>query len=212
MGAIVSRGIRNNNPGNLVKDSTPWQGLAVDQCDPKFWQFKDAPSGIRALARNLIVAQDEHNRNTVREIIEPYAPSIENNTEAYVSFIANFMEVRPDDPIDTHNYGDLAALVRGIITHENGSNPYTDAQIDKALLLAGVEPPKKSLLVSRQVIGSSIAAAATVVGPVVQQVQASLQPLTDYSEYVKHAFLIVALLGVALAVWAKIDERRKGIS
>lgn len=211
------RGIRNNNPFNLERnDADKWQGLSKDQStDARFCVFDDAVYGIRAGMRNLIAAQDKHGRNTVRMIIRAFAPPVENNTEAYIQAVCAHMEVSDRAPLDMHNYYDLRSMAEAIIEHENGASWdtwYTNAQMDKASILAGVEPPKKSLASSRQIIGSSIAAAATVAAPVVQQVQDQLMPLTDYSEYIKQAFLVVALLGIGLAVFAKIDERRKGIS
>jgi hypothetical protein len=38
------RGIRNNNPGNLRRNSDPWQGLAERQGDVEFFTFKSIPS------------------------------------------------------------------------------------------------------------------------------------------------------------------------
>lgn len=208
--ATVARGIRNNNPGNLRKNEVKWQGLADGQDDPAFFVFKDAVYGIRAIARTLITYQDRYGLSTIRVLLARYAPPSENDTLAYANSIAGRDEI--DKPRDMHSYSDLRMVVAGIILHENGSQPYTPAQIDKALVLAGVEAPKKSLIASGQIVGNTIAAAAIAAGPVVQQVQTSLQPLTDYSETIKHVFVVVALLGIVLGAWAKVNERRKGIS
>jgi hypothetical protein len=35
------RGIRNNNPGNIRRNSDPWQGLAERQGDVEFFTFKN---------------------------------------------------------------------------------------------------------------------------------------------------------------------------
>ena len=209
------RGVRNNNPFNLELGSDKWQGLSVEQTDPKFCMFDSAVLGIRAGMRDLIAAQDKHDRRTVKAIVTPFAPTVENNTQAYIDAVCNHMGVKEDDVLDMHVYSDLRSFSEAIIEHENGApwdTWYTDAQMVKACVMAGVEPPKKSLAVSKQMIGSSIAATATVAAPVVQTVQTQLQALTDYSDWIKHAFLAVALLGIALAAWAKIDERKKGIS
>lgn len=205
------RGIRNNNPGNLRKnDSDKWQGLADAQDDPSFFVFKDPTYGIRALARTLVAYQDQHDLHTTRQFITRWAPATENDTGAYVNAVA--VDGLPDAPRDMHVYEDLKFMVVGIITHENGSNPYTAAQIDKGLTLAGVEPPKKSLLVSKQVLGSAVAAVATVAPPLIQQAQDTISPLIQYVDSLKYVFTGLVLLGLALTLWAKIDERRKGIS
>lgn len=216
MAVDTPRGVRNNNPFNLKKSpADKWQGLADAQDDIVFFVFKDAVYGIRAGLRNLIAAQDKHNRRDIHDIIAAYAPPSENNTAAYIAAVAACMGKSPLEKLDMHNYADLRGMGEAIIAHENGAPWtafYSEGQMAKAMVMAGVEAPKKALLASRQVIGGGIAAAATVAAPVVQQVQEQLAPLTSYSDWVKSAFLGVALLGIVLAIWAKYDERRKGIS
>lgn len=207
------RGIRNNNPGNLRKNNEDkWQGLSDVQDDEAFFRFKDPVYGTRALARTLIAYQDKNNLHTITQFIGRWAPSTENNTTAYVSDVADSMGINPTSKLDMHKFSDLRGLVVAIIDHENGGSPYSDAQITKALVLAGVEPSKRSLAVSPQIIGSAIAGAATVAQPVVETVRDNLQPLTDYSETLKHVFIGVSLLGVAIVAIAKFNERNKGIS
>jgi hypothetical protein len=212
----MPRGVRNNNPFNIRKnEADKWQGLSAVQSDPDFCVFDEPVYGIRAGMRNLIAAQDKHARRTVTDIITAYAPPSENDTAAYIKAVALHMGVNSRDVLDMHDYSCLRGISEAIIEHENGKPWdafYTDAQMTKASVLAGVEPPKKNLAQTRQMIGGSIAAAATVAAPVAQQVQEQLAPLTDYSHWIKTAFLGVALLGIVLAMWAKIDERRKGIS
>lgn len=210
------RGIRNNNPFNLEKENAPkWQGLSVSQADPRFCVFDTAIYGIRAGMRDLIAAQDDHELRTVNTIMQRFAPPGDNDTKAYVEAVCAHMGVGGDDILDMHAYSDLRSMSEAIIEHETGAvwtTWYNEAQMVKAAVLAGVEPPKRTLVISRQMIGSSIAATATIANPVVQDIQTQLQPLMDYSDWIKHAFFAVALLGIALAAWAKIDERKKGIS
>ena len=219
--SILPRGVRNNNPGNLVKNDTDkWQGLAPSQDDPKFFQFADAVYGIRALARTLIKYQDVHDCHTPEQFINRWAPPGENDTSAYVAAVCNHMtseisEYDLHDNIDMHEYKWLRSMVEAIIEHENGHpwmELYTSAQIDKALVLAGVEPPKKSLMTNPQVIGSAIAGAATVAGPIVSSVQAQIMPLVDYSTVLKQVFVVVTLLGIVITIIAKLNERKRGIS
>lgn len=215
MSATV-RGIRNNNPFNIRRSAKDkWQGLAQVQSDLEFCVFDTAIMGIRAGMRNLIAAQDKHGRHTIRAIMSAYAPPSENATGAYIRAVSDHMGVQADDVVDMHQYADLRGISEAIIGHENGgewSQWYTDAQMVKACVMAGVEPPKKSLVVSKQMIGGTIAASATVAAPIVQTVQDQLAPLTDYSVWIKKAFLAAALLGIVLAMWAKYNERKKGIS
>ena len=213
-----SRGIRNNNPGNIRRSADPWQGLADQQTDADFCVFKSPIYGIRALACTLIAYQDKHALRTIRAIIGRWAPATENNTDAYVKAVADDSGRDPDQTLDMHSYADLQAVVTGIIKHENGQQPYTAAQIDKALVLAGVEPEQKSLQQSRTVKGGQTATAATVGVGALEAVRESLDPareallgIVQYVDAVKWLLLFVTLVGIGIMVWARIDDRRKGL-
>lgn len=122
---MVARGIHNNNPGNIRKGgSVPWKGLAAEQTDSAFLQFKSPFWGLRALARILVNYQQAHGLNTVRKIINRWAPPNENNTDAYVAAVSAAVGVEPDDSLGTQNLGFLVALVEAIVQHENGEQPY----------------------------------------------------------------------------------------
>lgn len=115
--------------------------------------FKSPIYGIRALARTLIKYQDKHRLCTIRQIIGRWAPATENDTVAYIKAVSDETGLAPDVALDMHKYEHLKALATAIIKHENGQQPYTGAQIDKALVLAGVEPPAKNLQHTRTVRG-----------------------------------------------------------
>ncbi len=214
----VPRGIRNNNPGNLRRNGDPWQGLAERQGDIEFFTFKDAIYGIRALARTLIAYQDKHGLRSIRQIVSRWAPPTENNTNAYVRAVAADTGLDADQSLDMHRFDHLLPLTKAIIRHENGQQPYTDAQITKALILAGVEPEKPNLQASRTVKGGQAATAATAGLGVVEAVQQIIDPARDalmglvpYLEVAKWLLLAVTLIGIGVMLWARIDDRRKGL-
>lgn len=202
------RGIRNNNPGNLRRTKDPWQGLAAQQNDGEFFQFESAVYGLRAIARTLITYQDRHGLKTVRQLIERWAPPVENHTEAYVRFVAKAVGAVPDASVDVHRYEVLRPLVVAIVRFENGMQPYSDAQIDKALALAGVEPPAKPLSQSRTVKGGQ-AATVGVVGSVAAEAASQIEPLVAYSDVLKWVFVGLTLLGIGVTIYARWDDRRK---
>ncbi len=212
------RGLRNNNPGNLRRTTDPWQGLAETQTDLEFFVFKSPVYGIRALARVLIAYQDDHNLRTIRQIIGRWAPVSENDTVAYIRAVSEETDFAPDVVLDMHKYEQLKAIVTAIIQHENSLQPYTVAQIDKALVLAGVEPPAKSLQRTRTVKGGQAATAATVglgaieaVNSAITPARDSLQMLVPYLDIAKWLLLAVTLIGVGVMIWARIDDHRKGL-
>jgi len=150
----LPRGIRNNNPGNIERDGTRWQGMSARQTDARFIVFSDACWGIRAIARILITYQDKRRAadgsriDTVRKFISRWAPPAENNTDAYARAVAVALGVGVDDPdLDVYDYETMFGLVSSIIRFENGSAPknlhglwYQDAEIEDGLRLAGIVP------------------------------------------------------------------------
>ncbi len=135
-GTIVyeaTRGLRNNNPGNIRLDGTNWQGMSPTQTDPSFVQFVSPEYGLRAIAVILNTYMNNYGLNTVTGIISRWAPPTENDTAAYIADVANQMGVDPNQPL---SQAQIPSLVAAIVHHENGLQPYTTAQIDQAVALA----------------------------------------------------------------------------
>lgn len=137
---MTSRGIRNNNPTNIDRHAgTAWQGAAADQSgDPRFVVFTDAKYGIRACAKLILTYRAKYRLKTVRGLINRWAPPSENDTGAYVAAVARDCGVGPDDVINVDSVAVMLPLVKAIIVHENGSNPYSDQVVLDGLHLAGV--------------------------------------------------------------------------
>ncbi|WP_416739248.1 structural protein [Pseudomonas sp. NFX71] len=147
------RGIRNFNPGNIRHaKSIRWQGMAPAQTDSQYVQYLNPRWGIRAMARVLITYQDKRHAadgssiDTVREIVERWAPPTENNTDAYVISVARALGLDPDvQSVDVYDFEVMRALITVIIRHENGPGPlpggrwYGEAVIADGLALAGIE-------------------------------------------------------------------------
>lgn len=150
------RGIRNFNPGNIRHaKGVRWQGMADAQGDSEFVQFTAPRWGIRAIARILITYQDKRlapdgsRIDTVREIIERWAPPSENNTNAYTASVARALGIGPDVGLDVYDFDVMRTLVLAIIRHENGPGPlpggkwYGESIIADGLTLAGIEREAK---------------------------------------------------------------------
>lgn len=129
---MPSRGIKNQNPGNIRHSPDKWLG-EVPGNDKAFKTFSDPVYGIRALAKLLLNYERKYGLNTVSGIISRWAPTVENNTAAYIDAVAKACGVDPFQVIDVAAY--LHSLVPAIITHENGSQPYTDEQISQAIAM-----------------------------------------------------------------------------
>jgi hypothetical protein len=129
----MTRGLVNNNPGNIRKNGTAWHG-AVTGSDPTFVTFDTPEDGIRAMAKVLLTYQRQHGLDTIAELLERWAPAVENDSFAYIDDVATRLRLDPDERIDLGDRAVLAALCGAIIRHENGIQPYADA-----VLAAGVD-------------------------------------------------------------------------
>ena len=217
------RGIRNHNPGNLRRTGDAWQGLRPVQDDPAFFQFAEAKWGIRALARTLITHQDKYGCRQAADFVRRWAPPIENDTAAYVQAVEAYCAANGvGGAIDTHSYFDLKPLVEAIIRHENGQQPYTPAQIDAGLVLAGIEPPAVPLAATRTVKGGQTAAVGTtgvaVVTTLADQAKEAVEPaagllvkLGPYLGPAKWVFIGLIVIGLAYMLFARWDDRRRGL-
>lgn len=135
---MMTRGIRNNNPGN-IRWGDEWQGLVPQKqrTDASFCQFTGPEYGIRAMIIILRNYQHKDGLNTVAEIINRWAPPSENDTQAYVDNVTQATGVSPGQKIDTGDSRFMMALLQAIIRHENGEQPYGFEVFVKALDLAG---------------------------------------------------------------------------
>ena len=126
------RGIRNNNPGNIRGNNDKWLGaFGVD--DKGFVQFTAPVYGLRAMARVLGNYQRIYLLVTIRQIIERWAPPVENNTQSYIDSVASRSGIDADTYIEPE---DLPAVMAAMIYHENGQQPYSMELINEGISLA----------------------------------------------------------------------------
>lgn len=185
-----SRGFLNNNPGNVDRSGEVWQGEIRDPADPRltdfqrneltkgrFCVFAQPQLGIRMLAKTLFAYRDRLGHRTVRQIINTWAPPVENDTGSYVNIVAGKVGVSPDAEIDVRDWKTLHALVSAIIVHECGGMPYAGSEIEDGLMLAGVVKPV-GVTTSKTATGLTVASGATIGGAAVSSVQEALKPTT----------------------------------
>ena len=159
------RGVRNNNPGNIDRHpGTNWQGMAADQSsDPRFVVFKSPQFGIRAIARLMMTYQGQYQLKTVRQLINRWAPPIENNTSAYVADVAARMNIDPDAEIDVDTMAVMKPLVKAIIAHECSGYVYPASVVSEGLHMAGVADAAPPPLIKKPSFQTQIGAGAAVV-------------------------------------------------
>lgn len=121
--SVKSRGIRNNNPGNLIFTNIAWQGkLPLSKnTDKHFEQFTEMKFGIRAMI--LDVFNDiKKGKNTVKKLITEYAPPSENNTVNYINVVSQAVKLHPDEVFKVIDFNLVFNLAKAIIKHENGKD------------------------------------------------------------------------------------------
>lgn len=118
---MPTRGLRNNNPGNIDKTVEVWEGQELPGSDDRFCTFSSMAYGCRALIPTLMTYHSKHGLSSVRQIINRWAPPVENNTDAYVDHVCRRLGVAPDHPLDFGNPQVYLHLARAIAYHENGA-------------------------------------------------------------------------------------------
>ena len=217
----VPRGIRNHNPLNIrLEPRNRWQGRIEPErnTDGALEQFTGPLWGLRAGAVLIIAHYDRRGADTVRKLVRIWAPPNENDTEAYAAFLARESGFGADQKLDFHRADHLRPILVAMIRIENGQQPYTDAQIDAALVRAGILPPERALAETSTVRGGQAAATGTLGAAAIEAVQETLGPAQDvlvgiapYLNAAKWVLLLVTLIGIGVMLWARIDDRTKGL-
>lgn len=115
----LPRGLRNNNPGNIRRNSDVFQGEVNPSRDKDFKQFKSMPYGYRAVFKILSNYYRKYSLTTIRKMISRWAPENENNTAAYVSLVCSYSGIGPDDLI-SFDREQMIRIVAGMSRVENG--------------------------------------------------------------------------------------------
>jgi hypothetical protein len=126
------RGIRNNNPGNLIYTTIKWNGkLPKEQNkDRRFEMFIAPVYGVRAMIKDL-KHDIEKGKSTVPQLIEEYAPRFENNTDNYIDTVCKELKVsKTAKLLPTKNT--LRLLVLSISKVETGGNYVSNDLFEQA--------------------------------------------------------------------------------
>ena len=131
---MLPRGIRNCNPLNIRRSKDQWKGMAEEQNDRAFVQFKSLEWGWRA-AFYLLTRTYYHKYRlyTIRTIVNRWAPASENNTKTYVDNVSRLTGIDPDEPIGipSEQPSRWIALGLAMAIQENGTS-----SLDRSTLVA----------------------------------------------------------------------------
>ncbi len=151
----MSRGLRNNNPGNI-------RPVRNQPNDGAFAIYRTPEEGWGALGKQL-KAYANAGLDNVASIISKYAPSSENNTGAYIQSVTTNMSKRLGSDVGALTRLDLSdprvlkALMQSITEHENfrGASQYFEgASFDKEVLAAAQSQWRSKVVNERDKIPS----------------------------------------------------------
>ncbi|AUX83622.1 internal virion protein with endolysin domain [Escherichia phage YZ1] len=115
---MATRGIRNNNPGNIRVSKDQWEGMTGD--DGSFVTFDSPESGVRALGKNLL-SYGRQGYDSIEKIINRWAPPNENDTKAYIDSVVAATGIPATQSLDLSDPDTLSSLAQAISFHETGS-------------------------------------------------------------------------------------------
>ena len=133
------RGFRNNNPGNL--NYAGQRGAKRENGNGRFASFNTPEEGLAAMGRQLdlhfkgtsTIAKSRYggkSMDTIEKIISAWAPPEDgNNTEKYIADVSKSLGIGKNQKLDLNDTKLKASLMHSIIQSENGSVPYTQAQL-----------------------------------------------------------------------------------
>ena len=126
------RGIRNNNPGNLIYTKINWKGKLPrhQNNDRRFEMFVAPVYGVRAMIKDL-KNDIEKGKSTVPRLVEEYAPRFENNTDNYIETVCRDLKVsKRSKLLPTKNT--LRLLVLSMARVETGGNYVSNELFEQA--------------------------------------------------------------------------------
>lgn len=126
------RGIRNNNPLNIRIGNT-WLGEVPNPTDSEFEQFVSPVYGLRAAFCILRRYIRRYGRNTVRKIVHSWAPSSENNCDAYIKIVCQQSKLEPDETLLYEDAERMWKLVQGMALAEVGQ------RLDMDIIMKGYQ-------------------------------------------------------------------------
>lgn len=115
----MPRGIRNNNPLNIRIGNT-WLGEVPNPTDSDFEQFVSPVYGLRAAFVILRRYINRYHRDTLPLIIHAWAPSSENNTENYISFVSHAAGIDREQILSFDDSKTMCAMVKAMAKMETG--------------------------------------------------------------------------------------------
>ena len=134
-------GQRINNPFNIRQANQDFLGETGEESG--FVSFESSPFGVRAADKVLTTYGRDYGINTIRGLINRFAPPSENDTRGYVNYISSQLGMDPDAEIDLSD-PDLRARILSPMAMLESRTELTPDQIQQQIAEANqrqVTPP-----------------------------------------------------------------------
>ena len=133
-------GQRINNPFNIRQYDQGFLGETGE--DSGFVSFEDPMYGVRAADRVLTTYGTKRGINTIRGLINRFAPPSENETRNYVNYISDQLGIDPDAEVDLSDPEMRARILSPMAMMESRSE-YSPGQITEMIEMANA--PRQEL-------------------------------------------------------------------
>ncbi len=142
--ASAPRGIRNNNPGNIIASPFATRMGATGVDDKGFAIFPDAASGERA-AVSLLGVYGQQGLNTVEQIVSKWSPpnapgNTPQATQNYINFVSQQLGVAPGVPLNMQDPQVLQRIAAAKFKFENGPGPLGQGATQPAMAATPTAP------------------------------------------------------------------------
>jgi hypothetical protein len=113
------RGLRNNNPGNIVKSSLKLKN-EIPGNDATYRTFKTMADGYTALFE-LLAIYIANGYNTIRKMFAHYeSGSPKSDIDNYVNYVSSTTGINPDAVLSMSQTANILAIAKAISQKENG--------------------------------------------------------------------------------------------
>lgn len=125
----LTTGIRQNNPGHIIKTGSRWSG-EVPNASSRFKEFASPEDGIAAIVNNLKSNYMAKGFNTLEKIVKRWTATKEH-WPAYIQNLSNATGLKSGEKFDLNKMQpqQIVNLIRAMIVQENGYSPYPDSVI-----------------------------------------------------------------------------------
>lgn len=129
---LVPRGIRNNNPLNIIHSGAKWQGLSNIQPDKTFCKFTSMAFGIRA-AVLILRSYRKKGFTTVQEIVTRWCPDA--TAPAYIQRVCKETGWKHTHKVDVWSREEVKTLLSAMTKVECANYELKESDIIKAFAL-----------------------------------------------------------------------------